>query len=66
VLADEVGDELLLVENGGCLQIELRRPLPLPLLVMVTMRIVEESQAPSALERPKGMQKRQEEKDDRP
>jgi hypothetical protein len=66
VLADEVGDELLFVENGGSPQIELRRPLPLPLLVMVTMRIVEESQAPSALGRPKGVQDQQEEKDDRP
>ncbi|MBC8446585.1 MAG: sensor histidine kinase [Chloroflexi bacterium] len=42
VLVDEVGDELLTVEDGASPQIELRRPLPLPLLVMVTMRIVDE------------------------
>ncbi len=42
VLVDEVGDELLFVEDGGSPQIEMRRALPLPLLVMVTMRIVDE------------------------
>jgi NarL family two-component system sensor histidine kinase LiaS len=42
VLVDEVGDELLFVENGDSPQIEVHRPLPLPLLVMVTMRVVDE------------------------
>jgi signal transduction histidine kinase len=42
VLVDEAGDELLLVESNGVLQIELRRALPLPLLVMVAMRVVDE------------------------
>ena len=42
VLVDEVGDELLTVEDGASPQIELHRPLPLPLLVMVTMRFVDE------------------------
>ncbi len=42
VLVDEVGDELLTVEDGASPQIELRRPLPLPLLVMVAMRMVDE------------------------
>jgi signal transduction histidine kinase len=42
VLADEVGDKLLTVQDGESTQIELHRPLPLPLLVMVTMRVVDE------------------------
>jgi hypothetical protein len=42
VLVDEAGDELLLIESDGVLQIELRRALPLPLLVMVAMRVVDE------------------------
>jgi len=42
VLADEAGDELLTAVSGKPAQIELRRPLPLPLLVMVAMRIVDE------------------------
>jgi len=42
VLVDEVGDELLMIEDGASPQIELHRALPLPLLVMVTMRIVDE------------------------
>jgi hypothetical protein len=42
VLVNEVGDELLTVEDGASPQIELRRPLPLPLLVMVAMRMVDE------------------------
>jgi len=56
VLADEVGDELLAAASGDSPQIELHRPLPLPLLVMVTMRIVDESQDPSGFRNPKGMQ----------
>jgi signal transduction histidine kinase len=47
VLADEVGDELLTAASGDSPQIELHRPLPLPLLVMVTMRIVDEMAATS-------------------
>jgi hypothetical protein len=42
VLVDEVGDELLTAVGGQSPRIELRRALPLPLLVMVTMRIVDE------------------------
>jgi signal transduction histidine kinase len=42
VLADEVGDEYLSVEDGESPRVELRRALPLPLLVMVAMRIVDE------------------------
>jgi len=48
VLADEVGDELLTAVSGDSIQIELHRPLPLPLLVMVTMRIVDEVSSPAA------------------
>jgi signal transduction histidine kinase len=66
VLADEIGDELLFVEDGDLAQIELRRPLPLPLLVMVTMRVVDESQAPSGIGKPKGAKRQQEEENDRP
>ena len=55
VLVDEVGDELLTAEGGGLLQIELRRALPLPLLVMVVVRIVDESQDPSGFRNPKGL-----------
>ena len=47
VLVDEVGDELLTAVGGQSPQIELRRALPLPLLVMVTMRFVDESQGSS-------------------
>ncbi len=43
VLVDEAGDECLFIEGGGSPQIELRRALPLPLLVMVTMRFVDET-----------------------
>jgi len=48
VLADEVGDELLTALGGDAVQIELHRPLPLPLLVMVTMRVVDEVSSPTA------------------
>jgi len=48
VLADEVGDELLTAMSGEPSEIELHRPLPLPLLVMVTMRIVDEVSSPTA------------------
>lgn len=58
VLVDEVGDELLAVEDGASPKIELHRPLPLPLLVMLTMRIVDEvasTTAPSkAVEKQEG------------
>lgn len=42
VLADEAGDELLVAESNGLPRIALRRVLPLPLLVMVAMRIMDE------------------------
>ena len=43
VLADEAGDELLTAEGGESRQIVLHRAVPLPLLVMVTMRIVDQT-----------------------
>ncbi len=49
VLVDEIGGELLLAQGGDLprrgIQIELRRALPLPLLVMVAARIVDEMTA---------------------
>ena len=42
VLVDEAGGELLLAQGGDLIQIELRRALPLPLLVMVVIRILNE------------------------
>lgn len=63
VLADEVGDELLFIEDGDSPQIELHRPLPLPLLVMVTMRVVDESQDLSSFRNPKDLEEREEEND---
>jgi hypothetical protein len=64
VLVDEVGDELLTAVSGDSPQIELHRPLPLPLLVMVTMRIMDESLDPSGFGNPKGLEG-QEGEDDR-
>jgi hypothetical protein len=43
VLVDEAGDEVLFAADLAAPQIMLRRPLPLPLLMMVAMRIVDES-----------------------
>jgi len=59
VLVDEVGDEMLVAAGGDSPQIELHRPLPLPLLVMVTMRIVDESQDPSGFRNPKGLEEQE-------
>jgi len=42
VLVDEANDEVFLAEGGASPQIELRRALPLPLLVMAVMRIADE------------------------
>ena len=42
VLVDETGDEVLLIQGGTSPQVELRRALPLPLLVMAAMRVVDE------------------------
>jgi len=42
VLVDQVGEELLFAAGGGVPQIVLRRALPLPLLVMVAIRFVDE------------------------
>ncbi len=44
VLVDEAGDECLSVEGGDSPQVALRRALPLPLLVMVTMRVLDEDE----------------------
>jgi NarL family two-component system sensor histidine kinase LiaS len=63
VLVDEVGDELLTAVSGDSPQIELHRPLPLPLLVMVTMRIMDESQDPSGFGNPKGLEEQEGEDD---
>ena len=43
VLADEGNDEVFLAEGGALPRIELRRALPLPLLVMAVMRLVDEA-----------------------
>ena len=43
MLADAVDDGLLFVEGGTDLQVELRRAVPLPLLVMAAVRIVDET-----------------------
>ena len=59
VLVDEVGDELLFIEDGDSPHIEMRRALPLPLLVMATMRIVDESQDPSGFRNPKGLEEQE-------
>ena len=42
VLVDEANDEVFLAEGGALPRIELRRALPLPLLVIAVMRIVDE------------------------
>jgi len=42
VLVDEANDEVFLAEGGALPRIELRRALPLPLLVTAVMRIVDE------------------------
>ena len=42
ILEDQVGEELLCAEGGALHQTKLRRALPLPLLVMVSLRIVDE------------------------
>lgn len=47
VLMDEAGGELLFINGDIDLQIELRRALPLPLLVMAAMRIVNEMGSPA-------------------
>ncbi|MBN1486995.1 MAG: sensor histidine kinase [Anaerolineae bacterium] len=44
-LVNEVGDEVLTVEGQRRLEITLCNPVPLPLLIMVTARIVEEMAA---------------------
>jgi hypothetical protein len=43
VLVDEGGDEYLFVEGGRTPQVELLRPLPLPLLLMAATRILDET-----------------------
>jgi signal transduction histidine kinase len=41
VLADEMGAQLLVARDGVAPAIELRRPVPLPLLVMAALQVVE-------------------------
>ena len=48
VLVDEAGDEALFVAGAASPRIELRRALPLPLLVMVAMRFVDETASTTA------------------
>jgi signal transduction histidine kinase len=48
VLVDEVGGELLTAEGRDPLRVELKRTLPLTLLVMVAMRIVYETASTTA------------------
>ncbi len=43
VLVDEGGDEYLFVAGGRTPQVEVLRPLPLPLLLMAAMRILDET-----------------------
>jgi hypothetical protein len=43
VLADEAGDECLSIEGGAPPQIAVHHALPLPLLVMVAMRVLDET-----------------------
>jgi hypothetical protein len=47
VLIDESSDECLFVKDDAPLQITLHRALPLPLLVMVAMRVLDEGEAVS-------------------
>jgi signal transduction histidine kinase len=49
VLVDEVGEEYLFVDGGRAPQVELCRALPLPLLVMVAMRVLDEEESVSAV-----------------
>ena len=49
VLVDESGDECLSVVSGRARQIELYCPLPLPLLVMVAMRVLDEDESISTM-----------------
>jgi len=53
VLVDEAGDELLLIEGGKPPRVQLHRALPLPLLVMVAMRFVDEMASTTAPEEAK-------------
>jgi hypothetical protein len=50
VLVNEVGDEQLVIEGKGRFCVDLRRALPLPLLVMVTMRVLDEIQVVQKVE----------------
>jgi signal transduction histidine kinase len=43
VLADEIGDEWLSIRDGDGSQIAVRQTLPLPLLVIVAMRVLDET-----------------------
>jgi signal transduction histidine kinase len=47
VLADEVGDECLSIKDGDTSQIVVHHTLPLPLLVMVAMRVLDETVPPA-------------------
>jgi NarL family two-component system sensor histidine kinase LiaS len=47
VLIDEASDECLSIRDGVPLEITLHRALPLPLLVMVAMRVLDEGEAVS-------------------
>jgi len=42
VLVDQAGDAVLSIEGGACPRLVLRRALPVPLLVMATMRFIDE------------------------
>jgi hypothetical protein len=43
VLADEVGDEWLSIKGGDVFRITVHQTLPLPLLVIVAMRVLDET-----------------------
>jgi hypothetical protein len=44
VVKDQVGDLLLSIENGNPMKINLERPIPVHLIILVALRIIEESQ----------------------
>jgi len=49
ILADEAGQELLVAQGGASLQIGLRQALPLPLLVLVAVRLLDEISTSNAV-----------------
>jgi len=48
VLVDQAGDAVLSIEGGACPRLVLRRALPVPLLIMATMRFLDETVSTTA------------------